>query len=124
MVTRITAEFENPETAELALKKIRESVSGVYSTNYVYNRESDKAERLRSGNIYTVLPTTAGAVNFTNYLTMVMDSPASDDIIPEPSRSRKTNVFIVCDGNGTEQISSILNSSGGNNIYIPPRSVV
>lgn len=29
MVTRITAEFEAPETAELALKKIRENVRGV-----------------------------------------------------------------------------------------------
>ncbi len=124
MVTRITAEFENPETAEMALKKIRENVNGVYSTNFVYNRASDKAEKLRSGSIYTVLPTVTGSVNYTNYLTMVMESPASEDIIPEPSRSRKTNVFIVCDGNGTEQISSILNSSGGNNIYIPPRSVV
>lgn len=124
MVTRITAEFESPEIAENALKKIRENVKGVYSTNFVYNRTSDKAEKLRSGNIYTVLPTVAGSSNYANYLTMVMDSPASADVIPEPEQSRKTNVFIVCDGNGTEQISSILTSSGGNNIYIPPRSMV
>lgn len=124
MVTRITAEFETPEIAENALKKIRENVNGVYSTNFVYNRTSDKADKLRGGDIYTVLPTVAGSSNYTNYLTMVMDSPASADVIPEPEQSRKTNVFIVCDGNGTEQISSILTSSGGNNIYIPPRSMV
>jgi hypothetical protein len=121
MVTRITADFETPETAELALKKIRENVGGVYSTNFVYNRESDKAEALRGKDIYTVLPTNAVT---SNYLTMVMNSPASEGIIPEPARSRKTSVFIVCDGRGKDEISAILNSSGGNNIYIPPVSVV
>ncbi len=121
MVTRITAEFESPEIAELALKKIRDNVRGVYSTNFVYNRDSDKAEKLRGGNIYTILPTALHPTN--NYLTMVMESPASKDVIPEPSHSKKTNVFIVCDGNGTDKISSILSSAGGNNIYIPPRSV-
>lgn len=116
MVTRVTAEFEGPESAELALKKIRENVRGVYSTNFVYNRESDKAEKLRSGTIYTVLPT---AVTSYNYLTAVLESPASKDVIPEPARSRKTTVFIVCDGSGTHEINSILTSMGGNNIYTP-----
>ncbi|MBO5164601.1 MAG: hypothetical protein J6B75_09240 [Ruminococcus sp.] len=116
MVTRITAEFEGPESAEMALKKIRENVSGVYSTNFVYNRDSNKAERLRGATIYTILPT---AVTSHNYLTAVLESPASKDVIPEPSRSRKTTVFIVCDGSGTHKISSILTSMGGNNIYTP-----
>lgn len=116
MVTRITAEFEGPETAEMALKKIRENVRGVYSTNFVYNREANKAEKLRGATIYTILPT---AVTSQNYLTAVLESPASKDVIPEPSRSRKTTVFIVCDGSGTNKISSILTSMGGNNIYTP-----
>lgn len=116
MVTRITAEFEGPETAEMALKKIRENVRGVYSTNFVYNRESNKAEKLRGATIYTMLPTAATSYN---YLTSVLESPASKDVIPEPSRSRKTTVFIVCDGSGTHTISSILTSMGGNNIYTP-----
>ena len=120
MVTRVTAEFTTPEEAEFALKKIRENVRGVYSTNFVYNRDSDKAEKLRSGTIYTVLPTAAVS---SNYLTMVMESPASKDVIPEPSRSRKTTVFIVCDGNGIDEISSYLSSSGGININIPSNNV-
>lgn len=116
MVTRVTAEFEVPESAELALKKVRENVRGVYSTNYVYNRNSNKAEKLRSGTIYTVMPTAATTYN---YLTAVLESPASKDIIPEPSQSRKTTVFIVCDGSGTHEINSILTSMGGSNIYSP-----
>lgn len=119
MVTRVTAEFETPESAEMALKKIRENVRGVYSTNFVYNRDSDKAERLRGKDICTILPTALHPTS--NFLTMVMESPASIDVIPEPSRSRKTSVFIVCDGNGTDDISSILTSAGGSNIYIPNR---
>ena len=116
MVTRITAEFETPETAELALKKIRESVRGVYSTNFVYNRRSNEAERLRGADIYTVMPT---AVTSANYLTGKLESPASIDVIPEPARSRTTTVFIVCDGSNIQNIHSILTSSGGSNIYSP-----
>lgn len=116
MVTRITAEFENPETAELALKKIRENVRGVYSTNFVYNRRSNEAERLRGADIYTVMPT---AVTSYNYLTGRLESPASVDVIPEPARSRTTTVFIVCDGSDIKNIRSVLTSSGGSNIYSP-----
>lgn len=117
MVTRITAEFESPESAELALKRIRENnIRGVYSTSYVYNRKSDKAERIRGKDIYTIMPT---AVVSQNYLTAVMDSPASVDSIPEPERSRKTTVFIVCDGSGTGEISSVLSNAGAVNIDSP-----
>ena len=116
MVTRVTAEFEGPEAAESALKKIRDNVRGVYSTNFVYDRTSNKAEKLRGGTIYTVLPTAATSYN---YLTAVLESPASKDVIPEPARSKKTTVFIVCDGSGTHAISSILTSMGGSNIYTP-----
>lgn len=116
MVTRVTAEFEDLESAELALKKVREKVRGVYSTNFLYNRGANKAEKLRGGTIYTILP---AAVTAQSYLTAVMESPASRDVIPEPSRSRKTTVFIVCDGSGTHEIDKILTSMGGSNIYTP-----
>lgn len=116
MVTRITAEFEAPEFAESALKKIRENVRGVYSTNFMYNRRSNEAERLRGATVYTILPT---AVTAENYLTGKIESPASEDVIPEPARSRKTTVFIVCDGSGINQIHSILTGMGGSNIYSP-----
>ena len=116
MVTRITADFEAPEYAEAALGKVRSSVRGVYSTSFVYDRISDKAERLSRGTSYTILPT---AVTTHNYLTAVLESPASRDVIPEPRRSRKTTVFIVCDGSRTHEISSILTAMGGSNIDTP-----
>ena len=116
MVTRITAEFEYPELAEAALSRLRSSVKGVYSTSFVYDRISDKAERLSRGTMYSILPT---AVTTHNYLTAVLDSPASKDIIPVPRRSRKTTVFIVCDGSSTHNICSILTAMGGSNIDSP-----
>lgn len=113
MVTRVTAEFESPEAAESALKKVRDNVRGVYSTNFVYNRISDKAQQLPGATMYTMLP---AAVTSQNYLTAVLESPASVDQIPEPFRSRKTTVFIVCDGSGYHEINSILTDMGGSNI--------
>lgn len=113
MVTRVTAEFETPESAELALKRIRESVRGVYSTNFMYNRISNKAEKLTGGTRYTILPT---GLTTHNYMTAVLESPTSRDVIPEPARSRKTTVYIVCDGSGAHEINSILTAMGGSNI--------
>ena len=116
MVTRITAEFESPEFAEDALGRIRKSVQGVYSTNYVYERISDKTEKYSHGTMYSILPT---AVTTHNYLTAVLESPASRDIIPEQRKKRKTTVFIVCDGSCSNDISSILTAMGGSNIDCP-----
>ena len=117
MVTRITAEFEAPEYAEAALGRVRSSVRGVYSTSFIYDRISDKAERLSRGTNCTILP---AAVTAHNYLTAVLESPASRDVIPEPRRSRRTKVFIVCDGSRTREISSILTAMGGSRIERPP----
>jgi hypothetical protein len=113
MITKISAEFDCPEIAELALRRIRESVQSVYSTNMMYNKTSDKARKLRGGSIYTVIPT---AVTTHNYLTAVLESPACEDVIPEPARSRKTTACIVCDDSSLENVSALLNAMGGLNI--------
>ena len=114
MVTRITCEFEAPEYAEMALRQIRETVSGVYSAKYFYRKSSDIAQELSGATRYTLLPT---GLTRQNYLTAVMESPSCRDTIPEPARSRKTDVFIVCDGSGSDRISSVLTSMGAENIH-------
>lgn len=116
MVTRITAEFETPEFAEAALGRIRGSVRGVYSASFACRRTSDRTEQLSRGTMNTVLP--AAAVS-QNCLTAVLTSPASRDIIPEPRRSRRTKVYIVCDGSRTREIGSILTAMGGSSIDSP-----
>lgn len=110
MVTRISSEFETSELAELAIKRIKESVIGVHSANIIYDKISDKALKLRNGTIYTVIPT---AVTTHTYFTAVMEFPASEDVIAEPLRSRKTTAYIVCEKNSLEHAKAILNAMGG-----------
>ena len=116
MVTRVVAEFEEPELAEIALNRIKESVRDVYSTNMIYNKKSDRAERLRNGTVYTLIPT-VNTVHSTHFMTAVMESPACEDVIPEPARSRKTTIYVVCEKSTIGNVTSILNSMGAMNIH-------
>lgn len=115
MVLRVSAEFESPELAEIALKRIKESTGDVYSTGLMYNKISDRAEMLRHGSIYTLIPTVS-TVHSCNYLTAVMEHPASEDIIPEPSRRRNTQIYVICDSEKSENVSGLLNAMGALNI--------
>lgn len=115
-MTRISAEFETPDMAEIALKRIKDTVPGVYSTNMIYNKTSDKAMKLRNGSLYTIIPT---AVTTHNYLTAVIESPASEDVINEPLRSRKTSIYVICEPESVNNISSLLNAMGGLKIHVP-----
>ena len=114
MISRVTAEFESPELAELAMKRVKESVEYVYSAKMIYNRISDKAIELSRGTALSIIPTYYN--NHPNFLTSVMESPTSPDIIPEPSRSRKTYACIVCGSAAVDNVISVLNAMGGLNI--------
>ncbi len=115
MLTRIKAEFETPELAEIALKRVKESTQGIYSTNIIYNKISDKALRLRGGSIYTVIPT---AVTTHTYFTAVMESPASEDVIEEPLRSRKAVVYAICEEESAGNVRSLFSAMGGMKINV------
>ena len=110
MIVRVSAEFETPEIAELAIKKARETAGNIYSSGLMYNRRSDEAVKLRGGCIYTIIPT---AVTTHNYITAVMESPASEDIIPEPSRRRNTRIYVICEKESAAVIRRIFSSMGG-----------
>lgn len=110
MFSRITAEFNDPDTAEIALRRVKESVRGIVRTGMSYNKISDKAERMKGGSIYTILPT---GLTMQNYMTAVMESPASVDTIPEPYRRRNTKVYIICASESCGSVTSILGSMGG-----------
>lgn len=114
MIIRISAEFENPDLAELALKRVKESLPEIHSASIFYNKTSDYAEKLRKGNIYTVIPT---AVTAQVYLTAVMESPASEDIIEEPLRSRKTRAFVICDSSQKNNVKALLSAMGALKIH-------
>lgn len=112
MMTTISAKFEAPELAELAIGRIKKSVRGVHSARLAYNRTSSHAEKLRSGSIYTLIPTVS-TVHSYNYFTAVMEQPASEDVIPEPSRSRTASVCLICEEESSDQICSLLHALGG-----------
>ena len=114
MITRIYAEFETPELAELALQRIRSRLGNVFSSGLMYNRISDKAVKLRSGNIYTIIPT---AVTAHNYITAVMESPASEDVIKEPLRSRTTRIYVICEKSDENAVKAVFSSLGGLSIH-------
>ena len=69
--------------------------------------------------VYTIIPT---AVTTHNYMTVNMVSPASEDVIPEPIRSRKTIAYVICDSTSVNNVKSIFNSMGGLKIYSPDKS--
>ncbi len=109
-MTKITAEFESPELAESALRRVKESRCEIISSNIMYNKTSDRAMKLRHGSIYTIIPT---AVTTHNYVTAVLESPASEDVIIEPMRSRKAVLCCVCGDEHSKNVKSILSAMGG-----------
>lgn len=113
MITRVSAEFETPELAENAIHRVKESVP-VRSASMVYNKASDEAVRLRNGTVWTVLPT---AVTSYNYITGVLEYPATENAIPEPDRRRNTTAYIMCEEENIDKVKSVLNAMGGLDIH-------
>lgn len=118
MMTRVSAEFETPDMAEIALRRVKETISGIYSTNIIYNKASEKAAKLRNGNIYTIIPT---AVTTHTYFTAVMQSPSSEDVISEPYRNRKAVVYAICESESVNNVRAIFNAMGGLKITVPEK---
>ncbi len=113
MITRVSAEFETPELAESAIHKVRENVN-IRSASMVYNKASDEAVRLKNGTVWTILPT---AVTSYNYVTGILEYPATDSAIPEPEQRRNTTAYILCDEENTATVKSVLNAMGGLSIH-------
>ena len=114
MISRVTAEFETPELAELAMKRVKDSVQFVYSTHMIYSKMSERAQRFSRGTAFSIIPTYFNT--HTNFLTAVIESPASKDIIPEPARNRQASACIVCGSAAVDNVIAVLNAMGGLNI--------
>ena len=114
MLSRVSAEFETPDLAEAAVRKVREKCKSVHSAGIISNKTAEKASRLQGGRIYTVIPT---AVTSHNYYTSVIESPASKDTVAEPYRRRSASMYIVCDSEDINNVCSVLNSMGGIRIH-------
>lgn len=111
MISRVSAEFEAPELAEAAIRRVKQSVNGVYSAKIMYDKNLNNTMKLSHGTICTLLPTYTN--NYTNFLTAVTEYPSSEDVIPEVSRRTNTQIYIICDNESSRNISAILNAMGG-----------
>jgi len=115
MIKRISAEFESPELAETAIKRVKDSIN-VSSSNIIYNKASDRAVKLRNGTVCTVTPTLFNTHRY--FFTSVMESPSTEDIIPEPARDRTAVAYVLCEEQDARNVSSVFNAVGGLNIKI------
>lgn len=114
MISRVTADFESPVLADLAMKRVRESVEYVYSAKMMYHRTGENPTGMSRSSTFSLIP--AYYNSHSNYLTDVIGSPASEDIIPARRRYRTTTACIVCGSAAVDNVISVLNAMGGSNI--------
>jgi hypothetical protein len=114
MISRVTADFESPELAHVALKRVRESVEYVYSAKMMYHRISENAIRTSRSSAFSLIPVYNNSHN--NYLTNVIGSPVSEDISVFHRKNRTTTACIVCGSAAVDNVISVLNAMGATNI--------
>ncbi len=104
---RIQGEFETIELAELTAGRIRRSVPGIRKIMVqALGRVGDNpVSRQR----YTMLPAN---LRMQNYITAVMVSEISDDVLPEPSYRRTAQLQIICDVQTADRASALLLAAG------------
>ena len=115
MLTRVSAEFENIDMAELAARRLKESVSGVLRTGCLYDRRAERSKIYDNKSHYTLLPM---ALTTFNYYTAVVEYRVSESFGKEPYQNRKTQLYVVCEENSAANVKSLLNALGGLNIRI------
>lgn len=110
MISRVTAEFESPEMAEYAMKRVRESIQYVYSAKMI----EEKKQAISRKTAFSVIP--AYYNSHTNMLTSVLDSPVSDEAFHDHIIKRKAYSCIICGSAAVDNVIALLNSLGGTNI--------
>lgn len=114
MISRVTADFESPEIAHLAIKSVRESVDYVYSAKMMYHRIDDKSVLTRRTSDFSLIPIYYNS--HCNSLTDVIGSPFSNVIAASRQKNRKITVCIVCGSAAVDNVISFFNAMGGSNI--------
>lgn len=99
VMTKITAEFESLDLADLACSKIKSSIPGIRRISITDKRFVSHGERLS----YTYIG--QGVNNLQPYVTVI-----SDERHPMPSSAK---VDIICDPLATPMVKKQLISKGG-----------
>jgi hypothetical protein len=108
MISRVIAEFEAPEMAETALRRIKESVEYVYSGNIMYPRSVVRKHFLSRGTNYAVVP--------NSFTSSVADSE-TELSRPSSGRQKNTTACVICGSGAVENVMAVLNAMGGLNIH-------
>ena len=115
MLTRVSAEFENIDMAELAAKRLKESVGGVLRTGCLYDRRAERSKINDNKSRYKLLPM---ALTTFNYYTAVVEYRVSEGGVREAFQNQKTQLYVVCEEESATNVKSLLNALGGLNIRI------
>lgn len=113
MLTRVMVEFENIDMAEIAAKRVKESVKSARKTGFIYNKKAEKTAFYDKNRHYTILPLAATTFN---YITASIEYEMTEDTVEEPKRNRRTMLYIICEDDDCENVKSILSAMGGLNI--------
>lgn len=114
MLSRVTAEFDSSELANIAMKRVKESVEYVYSAKFMYDRLTVNTARKNYNSAFSLIPTYYSSHN--NELTDVSGPPASDEAIPVHRKRHVTTACIVCGSAAVDNVISVLSAMGGSNI--------
>lgn len=110
MISRVTAEFESPETAEYAIKRVRESIQYVYSAKII----EDRKQTISRKTAFSVIP--AYYNSHSNMLTSVLESPVSEEAFQNHTQKSKAYSCIICGSAAVDNVIALLNVLGGTNI--------
>lgn len=121
MITRISAEFPEIEFAEMAAKRIRETISGLKKVTIYLNKNkfkiSENEEYTKPGKMFVLLP---AAINSANYYTGLMTREVVESQIKEPLLTKSVHLCISCESKNIHNISQIISSYGGYEIKVEP----
>ena len=107
MLSKISAEFENLESAEITARKIRENVEGIKKITLAGTYR--KLEANTSEEVYRIIPM---AINSSNYVTVnTLYEPSYGNY--HISGNTKTRLDVTCDRNSLKKSESIIIGMGG-----------
>lgn len=121
MTTRITAEFDSVDTAELAARAVKHSADGVVKITVSGGQTGERQpysypKGIIAGNLG------GAAFGFSNYTSgsisaggLISGFPDISDEDIEPARSRSAELEIICEKSSEQTVSRILTGYGGMN---------
>lgn len=107
MLSKISAEFENLESAEMTARRIRENVDGIKKITLAGTYR--KLEANTKEEVYRIIPVAITSSNYVTVNTLFESSYGNYHI----SGNTKTRLDVTCDRNSLKKSESIIIGMGG-----------